>query len=201
MKRLAALLVVMILLLSACGGKQNEPKGDESEPSNHMVAMTMEKTAFSQETEDVLKLLEIDGGFFDFCVDESVNGFSMNVWVLTDGEWVSSGEINGKIENRQGQIGVQLLRDGCNFFQLNSAGHTKYAVKYDTHLNECAVIGKMALDTMNGTPVIEAGKEQFLCLELGWKSSSASVQMTEDFRNSGCDAGVAATITFTAAAG
>ena len=161
--------------------------------------MTITKTRFAQETEDILKLLELDGGFYDFKVDGTVNGFSMNVWVLTNGEWVSSGEINGKIENRQGQVGVQLLRDGCNFFQLNGGGHTKYSVKYETGLNQCTATSRLSLGSEEIT-IIEAGKEQVLFLELGWKDA-ANHQVTQDFRNSGCDAGVAATITFTAAAG
>lgn len=201
MRRLTALFAAMVLLLSGCGGKNNESQGDQSGISsagNYAVAMTMTRTRFSQETEDILKLLEVDGGFFDFCVDDTITGFTMDVWVLTDGEWVSSGKIDGRIENKQGQVGVQLLKEGCNFFQLNGAGHTKYSVKYDTGLNKCAATARLSLGSSAEATVIEAGKEQFLFIELGWNDAAAVNQVTGDFRNSSCDAGVAATITFTA---
>ncbi|WP_160636250.1 hypothetical protein [Pseudoflavonifractor sp. 60] len=199
MRRLTALLAAMVLLLTSCGGKNDPPQEEQSTPNSNALAMTMTRTRFSQETEDILKLLEVDGGFYDFCVDDSVNGFSMNVWVLTNGAWVSSGEINGKVENRQGQIGVQLLEDGCNFFQLDNTGHTKYSVKYTTGLKECAAIGRKGLNTDEQPAVIEPGKEQFLFMELGWKDAAIQANMMDDFRSSSCDAGVAATITFTAA--
>lgn len=201
MKRLAALLAAAMLLLSGCGGKQDQPAEDQSTERNGAATMTIAQTKFSQETEDVLKLLEVKGGFYDFAVDSSVSGYTMNVWVLTNGEWVSNGEITGKIENKQGQIGVQLLEDGCNFFQLDSTGHTKYSVKYTTGLKECSAIGRKSLNTDEQVTIIEPGKEQFLFMELGWKDPAIQASMMDDFRTSNCDAGVVATITFTAAPG
>lgn len=201
MRRLTALLAAAMLLLAACGEKPETPPEDQSTERNSAATMTIAQTQFSQDTEEILKLLDLKGGFFDFAVDSSISGYSMNVWVLTNGEWVSSGEISGKIENKQGQVGIQLLEDGCNFYQLSDAGHTKYSVKYDTHLKECSATGRKFLDTANQVVIIEPGKEQFLFLELGWKDATAQTNVTEDFRNAGCDAGVAATITFTAAPG
>lgn len=201
MRRLTALFAAAVLLLSACGEKTDEPKDSSSGSGSNAATMTITRTSFSRETEDVLKLLEVKGGFFDFSVDSTITGYTMNVWVLTNGEWVSNGEINGRIENRQGQIGVQLLDDGCNFFQLDSTGHTKYSVKYTTGLKECSAIGRKGLNTDEQTTVIEPGKEQFLYMELGWKDGAVQTNMVDDFRSSDCDAGVAATITFTAAPG
>lgn len=201
MKRLIAFFVAVMLLLSGCGEKEKAPVEDQSESSNRAATMTIVKTQFSPDTEEILKLLDVKGGFFDFAVDSTINGYSMNVWVLTNGEWVSSGEISGKIENKQGQVGIQLLEDGCNFYQLSATGHTKYSVKYDTHLKECSATGRMVLNPEEQITVIEPGKEQFLFLELGWKDPMIQADVTEDFRTSNCDAGVAATITFTAAPG
>lgn len=201
MKRLTALLLAAMLLLSACGSKPNTPAEDQSAERNSAATMSITRTKFSQDTEEVLKLLEVKGGFFDFAVDSSISGYTMNVWVLTNGEWVSNGEISGKIENKQGQIGVQLLDDGCNFFELSSTGHTKYSVKYATGLKECSAIGRKGLNTDEQITVIEPGKEQFLYMELGWKDPAIQASMMDDFRTSNCDAGVAATITFTAAPG
>ncbi len=198
MKRLTALLAA-VLLLSACGKKPEAPPEDQSQGGSAAATMTISQTRFSQDTEDVLKLLDLKGGFYDFAVDSTITGYSMNVWVLDNGGWVSSGEISGKIEDNRGQVGVQLLEDGCNFYQLDSSGHTKYSVKYNTHLKECAATGKMALNTADQVVIIEPGKEQFLFVELGWKDAAAQTVLNEDFRSSNCDAGVAATITFTAA--
>ncbi len=199
MKRLTALLAAAVLLLSACGKKQTPPPEDQSQGGSAAATMTISQTRFSQDTEDVLKLLDLKGGFYDFAVDSTITGYSMNVWVLDNGGWVSSGEISGKIEDNRGQVGVQLLEDGCNFYQLDSSGHTKYSVKYNTHLKECAATGRMALNTAGQVVIIEPGKEQFLFIELGWKDAAAQTVLNEDFRSSNCDAGVAATITFTAA--
>ena len=193
MKRLTALFAAAVILLSACGGNEKSQEEDQSSTSS----MTIVQTQFSDETEDILKLLDIKGGFFEFSVDKTVNGFSMNVWVLTDGKWVSSGEIKGKIENGQGRVGVQLLEDGCSFFELDDTGHTKYSVKYDTHLEECTATMRQGLKDQ-GAPILP-GQEQYLFLEMGWKDPTAEMQMMENFRTSNCDAGVAATITFTAA--
>ena len=199
MKRLTALLAAAVLLLSACGKKPEAPPEDQNQGGSAAATMTISQTRFSQDTEDVLKLLDLKGGFYDFAVDSTITGYSMNVWVLSNGEWVSSGEISGKIEDNRGQVGVQLLEDGCNFYQLDSSGHTKYSVKYNTHLKECAATGRMALNTADQVVIIEPGKEQFLFIELGWKDAAAQTVLNEDFRSSNCGAGVAATITFTAA--
>ena len=59
MKRLAALLAAAMLLLSGCGGKQDQPAEDQSTERNGAATMTIAQTKFSQETEDVLKLLEV----------------------------------------------------------------------------------------------------------------------------------------------
>ena len=199
MKRLTALSAAAVLLLSACGKKPEAPPEDQSQGGSAAATMTISQTRFSQDTEDVLKLLDLKGGFYDFAVDSTITGYSMNVWVLDNGGWVSSGEISGKIEDNRGQVGVQLLEDGCNFYQLDSSGHTKYSVKYNTHLKECAATGRMALNTADQVVIIEPGKEQFLFIELGWKDAAAQTVLNEDFRSSDCGAGVAATITFTAA--
>lgn len=200
MRRFAALLAAAVLLLTACGKKQ--PELEEPKNNNRAAVMTIVRTEFSQETEDILKLLDTDGlAFFDFAVDNTVNAYSMNVWVKNDGKWLSSGGINGRIEDKQGRVGVQLLEDGCNFFQLKDAGHTKYSVKYDDHLDECTATGRMALEETEQVSAIEPGKEQYLILNLGWKEEHMDMDLvTEDFRNSDCDAGVAVTITFAAAA-
>ena len=57
----------------------------------------------------------------------------------------------------------------------------------------------IALNTADQVVIIEPGKEQFLFIELGWKDAAAQTVLNEDFRSSDCGAGVAATITFTAA--
>ena len=55
MRRFAALLAAAVLLLTACGKKQ--PELEEPKNNNRAAVMTIVRTEFSQETEDILKLL------------------------------------------------------------------------------------------------------------------------------------------------
>ena len=65
MKRLTALLAAAVLLLSACGKKQTPPPEDQNQGGSAAATMTISQTRFSQDTEDVLKLLDLKGGFYD----------------------------------------------------------------------------------------------------------------------------------------
>lgn len=110
MKKLTALLLVIILALgiSACAG--DVPQAQEPE-------MYIEPAQLNEDEEKMAQLLGgMDGQhIFDFSVDDSVQSLRIKLWKLEDGEWTDWQEDRQMLIEGSGRIalGFEDITAGC----------------------------------------------------------------------------------------
>ena len=179
-KIVAVMLIFMLLALGGCGEKKN----------------VLEVTEFSQETQNVLQILQNRIYFFDYTVDESIKATAIELWGCTDGVWESSGKAYGNIEAGKRQIAVEIADTYVQVFELEGEGsYSSY--KFDL-LQEMMLDPNMATaSTYCVNPAeIEPNKEIALWARWSENGESASGHSLNDFREGYCDKGLAVTVTF-----
>ena len=110
---LLALLLLLVLMLTACSSKPTEPEATEvptPEPTVYIDPnlMTIRPAEFSEETQQVLDILNSNLTFFDYTVDESIRSMNLEMWNLSDAGWASAGRTLGNIDSTEGRIGISL---------------------------------------------------------------------------------------------
>ena len=182
MKKIVILLIslVTILMMAGCSQKTNYD-------------MSIKPSEFSEETLKVLELFDDELQFFDIKVDETAKSHTIAVWVYRDGKWHEDGKTYGEIEFLSNQIAINLSKDGYELFSIDDNGHTSYSYMIETDFENSMGIGGSRID--REIP-IELNKEIPIWVMIGTEGSSMRVMdITEDFRNSECNAGVAVTLT------
>ncbi|MEF2795520.1 MAG: hypothetical protein U0N62_08595 [Hydrogeniiclostridium sp.] len=154
--------------------------------------MTVKPSEFTEETQNVLQIIDNEIVFFDYQVSDLIRSVSVNIWSCVDGEWVSVGKSYGNLASQEGRLAVRLLDGSWDIFFIDEDGTSKTSYKGAPDVEECAATAGYRLSQ----PVeIEPGKAITLWSVLGF-DTNAVVQVTADFRDSECTAGTAATVTF-----
>ena len=177
----AILLGVLILTLCAC--TQNKPS-----------AMYIKPSVFSEETTEVLNLFDDEIQFFDIAVDETVKSYAISIWVCRNGEWVENGMTVGNLDHLTGRIAVRVTETSCDIYTIDEDGHVKYSFPTaDIPFDKSTGIGGTRIGQQ--TP-IELNKEIPIWVKIGTMANSMRVMdITDDFRNAECNAGIAVTLT------
>lgn len=190
MKAFVSILLALLLALSlaACstGGGQAEKE-----------EMALSPTSFSQETQDVLSILDDELSFFDYQVEEPIQSVSFQLWFCQDGTWESAGRVYGDAKAGEHRIAIRVNGSTCDIFTIDETGHTKSSYPNTVDFSGCAMTSKTRLTT--SAPIAD-GKEIPLFLWLGTDQNALAVTLDEDFRELGCTAGVAVTATFSSEA-
>ena len=181
-KILATVMCIVIALgLTACtNNKQKE--------------MSIKPSEFSEETIKVLDLLDDELQFFDISLDETIKSYTMAVWVYRNGEWNEDGKTYGNVDFKSSQIAVNLTTNSYELYMIDDTGHTSYGYpNLETDFENSIGIGGSRID--REIP-LELNKETPIWVKLGTDKDSMEVMdITKDFRNSDCNAGVAITLT------
>ena len=132
--------------------------------------------------------------FFDISFDETAKSYAVSIWVYRDGEWVEDGTTAGNIDHLTGRIAVRLTETGCDLYTIDENGHVKYSFPtVDTPFDESTGVGGTRID--REVPIM-LNKEIPLWVKIGTTANSMRVlDITDDFRNTECNAGVAVTLT------
>jgi len=156
--------------------------------------MYIKPSNFSAETLEVLELFDDAIQFYDLSLNETAKSYAMSVWVYRDGEWNEDGKTSGKIDFLTGRIAVSLTGTGYTLYTMDESGHVKYSSPaLDTPFEESFGIGSVRIDRK--TP-IELNKEIPIWVKIGTTSNTMrAMDITNDFRNAECNAGVAVTLT------
>ena len=97
----ALLALAATLALSSCGGSPTK--------------MEISPASFSQETRDVLTILDDEIAFFDYVVEEPIQSVSYDLWFYEEGQWRSAGKVYSDAsppDRRPGQrFHLRPLRD------------------------------------------------------------------------------------------
>lgn len=143
---------------------------------------------------EVFDLFDDEIQFFDISFDETVKSYAISVWVYRDGEWAEDGMTVGNIDHLTGRIAVRLTETSCDLYTIDESGHVKYSFPtLETQFDESMGIGGTKID--RETP-IELNKEIPIWFKIGTITNSMkAMDITDDFRNAECDAGIAITLT------
>lgn len=191
MKKLLSifLAVTCILCLTGC----SRDLTDLSEKQDEMYIMPSQ---FSEETLEVLEVLDHELQFFDISLNDTAKLHTVSVWVYRDGQWHEDGKSYGETEFLGNRYAIKLTRTSCELISMDETGHTRstYPV-LDTSFDESmASLGWRLSDKQT----IELNKEIPLWVMIGSNDGSfrtSSSDMKENFRKVECDAGIAVTIT------
>ena len=183
MKKKICAILLGALIVTLCGCSQNKPS-----------AMYIKPSVFSEETTEVLNLFDDEIQFFDIAVDETVQSYAISVWVCRNGEWVENGMTVGNMDHLTGRIAVRLTETSCDIYTIDEDGHAKYSFPTaDIPFDKSTGIGGTRIGQQ--TP-IELNKEIPIWVKTGTMANSMRVMdITDDFRNAECNAGIAVTLT------
>ena len=183
MKKKIYAILLGALILALCGCSQNKPS-----------AMYIKPSVFSEETTEVLNLFDDEIQFFDIAVDETVKSYAISIWVCRNGEWVENGMTVGNMDHLTGRIAVRITETSCDIYTIDEDGHAKYSFPTsDIPFDKSTGIGGTRIGQQ--TP-IELNKEIPIWVKTGTMANSMQVMdITDDFRNVECNAGIAVTLT------
>ncbi len=181
MKKVLIIISVMLLVLTGCA-------------ENESYSMSIKPTELSQETQQALSIFDDEVQYFDVKYDETAKYYSMAIWAYKDGEWYEAGRTYGEIQYLNNQIAINLTESSCEIFNISKDGYASSAYP-DIDTNFDSVIGITGSRVDREIP-IELDKETPIWVKIGTQSFSMSaMDITEDFRNNECDAGIAVTLT------
>lgn len=191
MKRLLACLMLLLSLLALTGCRKKPEPG----------AMTIAPAVFSQETQDVLRVLDQEIAFYDYTIDETIKSYAVALWLCENGTWTSAGMSYGNVQPGKARIAVRVTDGGVDLFSIEESGYVKSS--YPAMAQGDSGMA-WASTRLNNPTAIRDGEEIPLWVRLGKRedaTGSTSITVYEsDFRRGDCDAGVAVTITFSSKA-
>ena len=183
MKKLVSLAAALILLasLTACG-------------SQKQANMTIKPSVFSEETEEVLSLFHDEIQFFDIKIDDTVKSYNMVLWVYQNGEWEEFGRTEGEAEFLGSRIAIRLCPNRYELYMVDETGNTKFSYpNIDAGFENSIAKGGERID--REIP-LELNKETPIWVQIGTDTGSMRVgDITDDFRQADCNAGIAVTLT------
>ena len=184
----SAFLIIMLLamLLTACGSKQKEAAQSET--------MVIKPSEFSEETKEVLKILDDEISFFDYSVDETIKSMRIDIWAYKDGKWIGVGNTFGNLKESDGRIAVRINDASYDIFDIDETGYVKSSFESIIDFNKSKT---KTSSSLSQPTEIELGKEISLWVKLGFDTAKAvSTGTAGDFRESDCDSGLAVTVIF-----
>ena len=160
----------------------------------HLQNIVMRAFARQQDAVLALHLGDDEIQFFDISFDETAKSYAVSIWAYRDGEWFEDGTTAGNIDHVTGRRAVRLTETGCDLYTIDENGHVKYSFPtVDTPFDESTGIGGTRID--REVP-IALNKEIPLWVKIGTTANSMRVtDVTDDFRNAECNAGIAVTLT------
>lgn len=182
MKKTALLLAALLLMgaLAACGASQ--AKTPSISPSK-----------FSEETQQVLSILQDEYAFFEYTADSTLRSYSLDLWTCENGKWSNAGKVHGKTEPGKHRLAVRIGGESCDFFEMDEDGSNRYSYPLASTADAYSSQGSTRLNT---EAPIAPEKEIALWVIQGTDQDSLALGNLDDFRSAECEAGTAVTITF-----
>lgn len=180
-KYMSVLMVFTLMLsLSACGKKEQKE-------------MYIKPSEFKEKTREVLDLFDDEVQFFDIVLNDTVKSETIAVWVYRDGAWEESGKTSGPVDMLERRIAIRLTENSYELYSIDESGHTKYTSFVDTAFDESmAILGSR----VEGETQLILNEETPILMKIGSETGSMeNYNVTEDFREMDCNAGVVITLT------
>lgn len=179
-------LIILAVTLTACAGK--------GKAEQH--TMEISRSQFSEETQEILDMLDNEIAFFDYHVDQSVKSMAINIWTYESGEWLDSGAVLGNLPSEEGRIAVRINDNSYDIFHIEEDGYTKSTHHHDSSLEDSNLL--FVTHRLSDSAPIALNEEINLWYRLGTASNTfrTNSDASYNFREADCDSGLAVTITF-----
>ena len=172
------IIVLLAMLLTACSSKQKEAAQNET--------MIIKPSEFSEETKEVLKILDDEISFFDYSVDETIKSMRIDIWAYEDGKWIGAGSTFGNLKESDGRFAVRINEASYDIFEIDESGYVKSSFESIIDFNKSKTKTSSSLS-----------QEISLWVKLGFDTAKAvSTGTAGDFRESDCDSGLVVTVIF-----
>ncbi len=156
--------------------------------------MVISETEFSEETQDVLSLLDSELIFYDVIFDETVHSYSLNVWYHNGTEWVDYGGSSGLALHIDNQIAVQVTDDECISYRIDDNGYSKATIDLEQNYNDYTTVVSNKIDTDPTTIVLNTEIPLYGKFATN-ENTFRSVGLDQNFRETECDMGIVVTLT------
>lgn len=181
-RRCAGILGILILIFFLVACTKTEKNRIYIKPSD-----------FTEETREILALFDDELQFFDIVLDETVKSETLTVWIYRDGKWEESGKTSGPVEELEQRIAIRLTENSYELYSMDESGHVKYTSDLDSSFDESAAVVSSRVE---GETLLILNEETPIWMKIGSNSSSMEgINVTEDFRNIDCNAGIVITLT------
>lgn len=187
MKKVMAFVVLLACfsLLSGCGGKVME-KNQES--------MHIKPSEFSEETLDVLELLDDEIQFFDIQLNDTAKSFTISIWQYQDDQWCEIGTSSGQAEFLGNRLAIRLDETTYEIIHIDENGHSSIkSPALDSKFEETMAKISWKIDQEES---LEINKEKVILAKIGTNKNEFSTSIiSTDFKEIECDAGIIITLT------
>lgn len=180
MKKIISLFLSGILIFTLVSCSQEKQNKMSIKPSN-----------FSNETNEILELINDQINFFDISFDKSAKYQKISAWIIKNGEWIEIGNNISEVNTPKERIGIRLMNDNFDIFTFSDK-HNKGKYTYSTKSKITNIDTPMNFKISENTH-IELNKETTLLLKIS-SNKNNSIDITKDFRKIDSDEGIAITL-------
>ncbi len=183
-------LLLLVLTLTLAAGLCGCEKGLEP--------MQLQAAPVSEETRQVLDLIDNELTLWEYRLNDGAYTMVADLWVCQDGSWEKTNLLTGPAAG-QAEFAMRLTASQAELIILEETGTTRYAIPCPVDVTSAS--GVCSYSSLTSGSTISSGAEIPLLARLGWDNSADPVPTDwQNFQDSGCDTGVAVTVTFTEAA-
>lgn len=183
-KRLFLLVLTLALAAGLCGCEKG------------LAPMRLRTAPVSEETRQVLELTDNELTLWEYRTDGGSYDITMNLWICRDGSWENARFFPGAAA-AEGRFGIRITGSTAEYIDLAAEGTSRYST--DCPVDVSRDSNAWSYSSRTGEAVIEPGVEIPLLARLGWDESTDPIPTDwQNFQDSGCDTGLAVTVTFTA---
>lgn len=189
-KSVFLMILLLTMVLTACSRQKEAAENDAAQNET----MTIKPSEFSEETQDVLKIMDDEISFFDYSVDETIKSMRIDIWAYEDGKWTGAGNSYGNLKGSTGRIAVRINDATYDIFDIDESGYAKTSCESIVDFEKSKT---KTMSSLSHPTKIEPGKEISLWVKLGFDTLEAvSPGTAGNFREADYDSGLAVTITF-----
>jgi len=186
------LLLGAIFAISTCSCSSQNPNNTDIQSPNSQ--MYIKPSVFSEETQQILELLDEEITFFDIVLNDNVKSYAISLWIFNDGKWSEQGKILGDNSADAHRIAAKITGDTCVLYSIDENGHSKCTYR-DLNISFEESLGIIS-SKIHSETFIELDTEIPVWVKIGNDENHLESLDLDNFKNAKCNAGFA--ITFTA---
>lgn len=186
------IVVCSVIILSACATSQETKNENQTNQTTQEIkTTTLKPSDLSDETKTILQMFDDNVAFYDLTLDDTVQSYSMSLWVYKDNQWKEQFQSKDNLDKRNCQIGFSVIGDECYFMIID--GDKK--IKVSSQLEKLEFDKNLGSYSQQIDSTVDVKIDQEVLLWIKCAHNSLSVRIPDNFREAECEEGFALTIT------